>query len=58
MAHGVSCSRKRVARLMRQMGPQGAHRRTNRGLTRRDPRRPVFPDRVQRVFAADAPDRL
>ncbi|WP_324717993.1 IS3 family transposase [Carboxydochorda subterranea] len=58
MAHGLSCSRKRVARLMRQLGLQGAHRRKTRGLTRRDPRRPVFPDRVQRVFAADAPNRL
>ncbi|MEW6047798.1 MAG: nucleotidyl transferase AbiEii/AbiGii toxin family protein [Bacillota bacterium] len=58
MAHAVSCSRKRVARLMRQMGLQGAHRRTGRGLTRRDPRRPVFPDRVPRAFTADAPNRL
>lgn len=58
MAQGVCCSRKRVARLMRQMGLQGVHRRPHRGLTRRDPRRPVFPDRVRRVFTVDAPDRL
>ena len=32
MAHGVSCSRKRVARLMRQMGLQ-KDRRTGRSLT-------------------------
>ncbi len=58
MSDGIRCSRKRVARLMRQLGLQGAHRRKARGITRRDPRRPVFPDRVQRAFAADAPDRL
>ena len=40
------------------MGLQGPHRRTGRGLTRRDPRWPVFPDRGPRVFAADAPNRL
>ncbi|MBX6378290.1 MAG: IS3 family transposase [Clostridia bacterium] len=58
LTYGIRCSRKRVARLMRQLGLEGAHRRQSRGITRRDPRRPVFPDRVQRVFAADAPDRL
>lgn len=58
MAHGIRCSRKRVAPLMCQLGPEGAHRRKRRDITRRDPRGPVFPDRVQRAFAMDGPDRL
>ncbi|WP_460039216.1 transposase [Thermaerobacter litoralis] len=41
--HGVRWGRKRVARLMRAMGLCGVHRRRTRGITRRDPRRPVDP---------------
>lgn len=58
MTYGIRCSRKRVARLMRELGLQGTHRRTRRSITRRDARQPVFPDWVQRAFAVDAPNQL
>lgn len=48
LAHGVRCSGKRVARRMRVLGLVWAHRRSRRGTTRRDTRRPVHPDLVQR----------
>ena len=55
---GVRCSRKRVARLMRGAHLVGVHRRHRRGTTRRDPAASVVSDRVERVFAAPAPNRL
>jgi putative transposase len=56
-AHGMRCSRKRVARLMRLAGVAGCHRR--RFLTtRRDPQRPSAPDLVQRTFGARAPNQV
>jgi len=58
MGFGIRCSRKRVARLMREAGLQGVHRRRLRGCTRRNPARPTYPDLVNRTFKADAPDRL
>ena len=56
--YDVHCSRKRVARLMREAGLVGIHRRRKRGSTKRDPARPSYADLVQREFAPDAPDRL
>ncbi len=56
--HQVSCSRKRVARLMRQSGLVGVHRRKDRGTTQRDPRRESYPDLVERQFEASAPNTL
>ena len=58
LGQGIACGRKRVARLMRAAGLTGVHRRRHHGMTRRDPRRPLFPDRVQRDFMPPAPDRL
>lgn len=58
LGQGMVCGRKRVARLMRVAGLTGVHRRRNRGMTRRDARRPLFPDHVQRDFTPAAPDRL
>ncbi|HHY37646.1 MAG TPA: IS3 family transposase, partial [Clostridia bacterium] len=58
MGSGIRCSKKRVARLMRQAGIQGVHRRRLRGCTRRNPTRPICPDLVNRTFKADVPDRL
>lgn len=55
---GVACSRKRVARLLRQAGLQGCHRRTGPRIARRKPDTPAAPDLVRREFAAPAPDRL
>jgi len=58
LGQGFRCSRKRVARLMRMAGLVGIHRRRFRGITRRDPRRPVYPDLVQRQFNRAAPNQL
>jgi len=56
--HGICCGRKRVARLMRQAGLGGVHRRKRRGLTRRDLTAVPPSDLVERDFRPDAPDRL
>ena len=58
LGHGIPCSRKRVARLMREAGLQGVSRRRAKGITRRNPKRPSFDDRVERQFTAKYPDRL
>ncbi|MBE3584517.1 MAG: IS3 family transposase [Limnochordaceae bacterium] len=58
LEEGVRCSRKRVARLMRQHGLAGVHRRRPRGLTRRDPEATPAPDLVHRQFTVSAPNRL
>ena len=55
LGRDVRCGRKRVARLMRTAGLQGAFRRRSR---RPHPAPPVHDDLVQRRFVADAPDRL
>jgi putative transposase len=51
------CSRKRVERLMCQIGLAGIHRRRGRGCTRRDGSEPSD-DLVGRRFDPVAPDRL
>ena len=56
---GVTVSRKRVARLMREHAIRGISRR--RGFTvttRRDKSQRPAPDLVQRKFEADGPNRL
>jgi putative transposase len=56
---GIRVSRKRVERLMRAQGLQGAFLRKRwRGCTRRDPKATPAPDLVNRDFTADAPNRL
>jgi len=50
--------RKRVARLMREHGLQGIHRRRWQGTTRRDPQASPAPDLVERSFTPAGPDRL
>jgi len=56
---GIHVSRKRVERLLRQAGLQGAFmRKRQRSSTRRDPAATPAPDLVNRNFKADAPDRL
>jgi len=57
-ALGYSVSRKRVARLMREAGLQGASRRRHPTTTVRDRHARPAPDLVQRHFAAQGPDRL
>ena len=56
--HQIRCSRKRVARLMREAGLVGVDRRRKWGSTRRDPARPSYSDLVQRSFTPNTPDRL
>ena len=58
LGQGISCSRKRVARLMRTSGLAGIHRRRRKGITRRDPTQRPFEDLVQRAFTPPAPNRL
>ena len=58
VGRGIRCSKKRVARLMRQANLVGVHRRRLKGCTKRDPSRPSFPDLVQRSFTAAAPNQL
>jgi putative transposase len=55
---GVCCSRKRVARLMRQAGIEGCHRRRSIRTTQRAVEAEEVPDLVQRNFRAEAPNRL
>jgi len=43
---------------MRESGLEGAQRRRRFGCTRRNPKRPVYPDLVKRNFSADAPNKL
>jgi transposase InsO family protein len=55
LGRGLRCSRKRVARLMRQAGLCGIYRRRRK---RGQPAPPVHDDLVQRRFVADRPGRL
>jgi putative transposase len=57
---GIHVGRKRVERLMRQQGWQGAYLRRGwrGGSTRQDPKATPAPDLVQRNFTATAPNRL
>ena len=58
MAGGCRVGRKRVARLMRESGLAGVSRRRGPRTTRVDPSHRAVPDRVERQFQADAPDRI
>jgi putative transposase len=55
---GERVGKKRVARLMRAAGIEGAHRRKKGRTTIRDAKAAPAPDLVDRDFTADAPDRL
>jgi putative transposase len=55
---GTRCSRKRVARLMRDAGLEGVHRRRSTRTTVQDRHTAPAPDLVDRVFSASCPDRL
>jgi putative transposase len=58
---GVRCTRKRVARLMREaglFGCGGRRRKARTTLRSRTERTPPAPDLVQRNFTPEAPDRL
>jgi transposase InsO family protein len=56
---GIRTSRKRVERLLRAAGLQGAFmRKRRRSSTRRDPAATPAPDLVNRQFTAPAPNQL
>jgi len=57
---GVRCGRKRVERIMREHGLQGAFLRKGwkGGSTKQNPRHTAAPDLVERDFTARAPNRL
>ena len=58
-AAGERVGRKRVARLMRELGIEGVtRRRFKTGTTRRDAKARPAPDLVNRDFSADGPNRL
>jgi putative transposase len=59
LGEGIRVGRKRVERLMRQVGIEGIHtRRRKRGCTRRDPNAVPSDDLVNRCFTVAGPDRL
>jgi putative transposase len=59
LGDGIAVGRKRVARLMRQLGIRGADgRRGAFRTTVRDPKRASAPDLVDRDFARAQPNRL
>ena len=55
---GCQVGRKRVARLMRESGLVGVSRRRGTRTTRVDRNHRAAPDRVEREFRAEAPDKL
>lgn len=55
--HGLTCSRKRVERLMRQHSIVGTHLRRRISLTKQDKTAPPAPDLIGRDFAASTPQR-
>ena len=58
-AEGERVSRKRVARLMKELGIEGVtRRRFKTGTTKRDAQARPAPDLVERDFSADGPDQL
>lgn len=55
---GMNVNHKRVARLMREAGIQGLHRRRRRGCTIRNPADQPAEDLVNRKFTVEGPNRL
>ncbi len=58
LALGMVVNHKRVARLMREVGIQGLHRRRRRGCTVRDLWAEPYIDLVDRDFVGDGPDEI
>jgi putative transposase len=56
--YGISIGRKRVARLMRELGIEGVSRRGKRKVPKRTSEMPAAPDLVRRNFGAERPDEL
>lgn len=58
LTHGERVSRKRVARLMTELGLEGVSRRGKRRARRTEAETPAAPDLVRRQFSAAAPNEL
>ncbi len=58
LKHHIDCSKKRVARLMRQADLVGIHRRKFASTTKRDPKRDPYPDLLERQFTIDEPNKV
>jgi putative transposase len=56
--YGIHVGRKRVARLMRELGIQGVSRRGKRKAKKSASEMPAAPDLVKRDFTAERPDEL
>ena len=52
---GLSCSRKRVMRLMQQLGLPEGRKQSRKPITKSDPRARCAPNHLNRAFAASAP---
>lgn len=57
-AHGIRVGRKRVARLMRELGLEGVSRRKRKKADKGKAEMPAAPDLVRRDFRAARPDEL
>jgi len=57
-AHSVRIGKKRVARLMGELGLQGVSRRGKRRRRKLSPESPAAPDLVRRNFVASGPNQL
>jgi len=57
-AYGIRVGKKRVARLMRELGIEGVSRRGKRKAKKSEPEMPAAPDLVKRDFSATRPDEL
>ena len=57
-AHGINVGRKRVARLMCELGIEGVSRRGKRRVKKSTAEAPAAPDLVKRDFSATSPNEL
>jgi putative transposase len=55
-ARGIACSRKRVVRLMQQLGLSAQPKRSRKPTTRSDPRARFAPNLLNRQFSAQGPN--
>jgi putative transposase len=53
---GIACSRKRVVRLMQQLGLSAQHKRSRKPTTKSDPHARFAPNQLNREFAASEPN--
>lgn len=55
-ARGIHCSRKRVVRLMQQLGLSAQPKRSRKPTTKSDPRARFAPNHLNREFTAEEPN--